>query len=93
MIDLTAQNLNFDKKTITVTAGDQVTINFNNQDAGIQNNFAVYQDQTAQNPIFVGNDITGPSTTTYTFAAPDQPGAYFFRSDNHPDMNGDFIVQ
>jgi plastocyanin len=92
-LDLTAQNLQFDKKSITVTAGDDVTINFNNQDSGEQNNFALYQDKTAKDSIFVGDTITGPAQTSYNFTAPDQPGTYYFQSDNHPEMNGDFIVQ
>jgi hypothetical protein len=92
-IDLTAQNGAFDRNAITVPAGAQVTINFNNQDAGIYNNFALYVDQSAKDSIFVGNVIIGPDSTTYSFSAPDQKGTYFFRSDDHPGMNGQFVVQ
>ena len=93
-IDLTAQNVAFDKSTITVPAGAQVTINFNNQDNGIPHNFAVYTDSSASQSIFVGQTITGPDTTTYTFTAPSTAGTYFFRCDVHPtQMTGQFIVQ
>jgi plastocyanin len=93
-VDLAAQNISFDKDTITASAGAQVTINFNNMDSGIPHNFSVYTDQSADETIFEGSIITGPSTTTYTFTAPTTPGTYFFRCDLHPaQMTGQFIVQ
>ncbi len=92
-VDLTAQNLQFDKKSITVPASTDVTINFNNQDSGVQNNFAVYKDKTAKDSIFVGDPVTGPAQKSYSFTAPDKPGNYYFQSDSHPEMNGAFIVQ
>jgi plastocyanin len=93
-IGLTAKNIAFDKSTITVPAGAQVTINFDNQDSGIPHNFALYTDSSAKTSIFVGGKITGPKTTTYTFTAPATPGNYFFRCDVHPtQMKGTFVVQ
>jgi plastocyanin len=93
-VDLAAEDVAFDKSTITVPAGAEVTVNFDNRDAGIQHNFAVYETDAAQNSIFVGELVTGPTRTTYTFTAPSKPGTYFFRCDPHPTtMNGDFIVQ
>jgi plastocyanin len=93
-INLTAQNMAFDKSTITVPAGASVTINFNNKDS-ITHNFSVYTDSSAAPPaIYQGQIITGPKTTTYTFTAPTTPGTYFFRCDIHPTlMTGKFIVQ
>jgi plastocyanin len=92
-IDLVAKGFAFDKSTITVPAGAMVTINFDNQDSGVSHNFAVYTDSSAKTPIFVGDVITGPKTTTYTFTAPTEPGDYFFRCDIHPTtMTGTFIV-
>jgi len=77
-----------------VPAGADVTINFNNKDQGIYNNFSVYTDQKADNPIFIGDVTIGPKQRTYNFTAPDKKGTYFFRSDNHPSsMTGQFIVQ
>ena len=73
-IPLTAQNLAFSTSTITVRAGEEVTIAFNNMDAGVPHNFAVYTDSTASTVIFTGPLVTGPTTTTYTFAAPSTPG-------------------
>lgn len=93
-VDLTAENIAFDKSTITVPAGAQVTVNFTNKDNGIPHNFAVYTDSSASQNIFKGDTVTGPGTTTYTFTAPTTPGTYFFRCDVHPQqMTGDFVVQ
>lgn len=93
-VDLAAENIAFDTDTITVPAGAEVTVNFDNEDNGIPHNFAVYTDSSASQSIFVGDTITGPETTTYTFTAPSEPGTYFFRCDIHPQqMTGDFIVQ
>jgi len=95
-IDLVAQNIAFNMTTITVPAGATVKVNFNNKDAGVAHNFAVYQNQSGggTKAIFVGQTITGPATTTYTFTAPAAGGSYFFECDVHPSqMNGPFIVQ
>jgi plastocyanin len=93
-IDLIAKNIAFDKSTITVPAGAQVTINFDNQDSGIPHNFSLYTDSSASTSIYIGDIITGPKTITYTFTAPSTPGNYFFRCDVHPTiMTGTFVVQ
>lgn len=93
-VDLSAKNIAFDKSTITVPAGADVTVDFDNEDDGIPHNFAVYTDSSATDTIFSGETITGPDTTTYTFTAPSDPGTYYFRCDVHPEqMRGDFVVQ
>jgi plastocyanin len=92
-VALTAQNIAFDKSTITVPAGSNVVMTFNNQDTGVPHNFALYTDSTAKTRIFAGGFVTGPATVTYTFTAPAQPGTYFFRCDVHPTvMTGSFVV-
>ncbi len=92
-LNLVAEGMAFDQSTLTVSAGANVTLNFNNKDGGIPHNFALYTDSSASTPIFVGQTITGPATITYTFAAPANPGIYFFRCDIHPaQMTGSFVV-
>ncbi len=91
-IDLIAQDMAFDKSTITVTAGASVTINFDNKDH-VSHNFALYTDSSATHSIFVGT-IIAASQTAYKFTAPSTPGNYFFRCDVHPTtMTGTFVVQ
>jgi plastocyanin len=93
-LGLTAKNILFNTTSITVPAGAHVVMTFDNEDAGIPHNFAVYTDSTATKKIFSGTIITGVQTTTYTFDAPKDPGNYFFRCDVHPTiMYGTFTVK
>jgi plastocyanin len=93
-VNLIAQDLSFDTKTIVVPPGARVTINFNNKDSGIMHNFALYTDSSAKTSLFVGSFVTGPATTVYTFTAPTKVGNYFFRCDVHPtQMTGTFVVE
>ena len=94
IINLTARDYAFNRSTITVPAGANVTINFNNTDLGMEHNFAVYGPAEANKNIFVGDEITGPNKITYNFEAPIKAGTYSFRCDDHPtQMRGNFIVQ
>jgi plastocyanin len=92
-INLTAQNMAFDKTSISVQAGAKVTMTFDNKES-LPHNFALYTDSSAATVIFKGEVITGPKTITYQFTAPSAAGQYFFRCDLHPSaMTGTFIVQ
>jgi plastocyanin len=93
VVYLKAQNMAFNRSTISVPAGATVTIHFTNDDSGVPHNFAAYTTSAATNTIFKGTIITGVTTTIYTFTAPSTPGTYFFRCDVHPSMmTGSFIV-
>ncbi len=93
IIYLKAKDIAFNRSTITVPAGAEVTVFFHNEDSGIPHNFAVYDTPSATKTIFQGKIITGVSSITYTFTAPSTPGTYYFRCDVHPTiMNGKFIV-
>ena len=59
---------------ITVPAGAEVTIIFENLDENAPHNVVVYGDNAP--PIFVGTVIRGPARTTDTFTAPSTPGKY-----------------
>lgn len=92
-IDISAKDTKFDKSTITVPAGQQITVKFTNDD-NIVHNFAVY-DKKDGNELFTGDLFKGPDVTkTETFTAPATPGNYYFQCDVHPDqMNGTLVVQ
>lgn len=92
-VGLTVRDGAFDKTIIEVPAGAQVAIKFTNWDAE-PHNFALYRAPGGQDPIFVGDPITGPGQyTTYTFMAP-EPGSYYFQSDESAaDMFGTFNVR
>lgn len=91
-VNISAENIAFDKGTITVPAGADVTIVFDNKDR-VPHNVAFYETEAAAKAIFVGEVITGPKTISYRFTAPSTPGTYFFRCDPHRSrMTGDFVV-
>ncbi len=85
-IDLVAQNIAYDRTEIAVPACAEVVINFENRDAGIPHNFALYTDSQAKTAFFRGEIITGDSSIQYTFTAPCTPGDYYFRCDPHPNQ-------
>jgi plastocyanin len=93
-VTLVAQNNQFNPRTITASTGVQVTIVFDNRDAGIPHNVAFYTNRSASSTIFKGQLVTGPTQVTESFTSPSSPGSYFFRCDVHPDtMTGTFAVQ
>jgi plastocyanin len=93
-VTLVAQNLSFDLSSIAASAGVEVTVTLDNQDAGVLHNVAFYTNPSASSAIFVGDLLTGPATEDVVFNSPATPGSYFFRCDVHPDtMTGAFVVQ
>jgi len=91
-VNISALNYRFDKSDITVPAGAEVTMVFDNKEA-VPHNVAIYTTPAATDIIFRGDVITGPKTITYHFTAPTTPGVYFFRCDVHPMvMTGTFTV-
>jgi plastocyanin len=92
-VQLAASDFSFDKDEITLTAGAETTVQFDNQHQGTPHNFAIYEDESGDTAIFNGDVIEGPATTEYTFTAPDA-GTYFFRCDVHPtQMTGTVVVE
>jgi plastocyanin len=90
--ELIAENNTFNRSTIRVQTGEEVSFTFENKD-NVTHNFAVYDTREAKQVIFKGEALSSPGTITYTFTAPDEPGSYYFQCDFHPStMNGSFIV-
>ena len=93
-VNLIAQNHSFNTDRITVSPGARVNIDFENRDEGAEHNFALYESETLEDPIFIGEIVTGPGSITYTFDAPAVRSVYLFRCDTHPtEMRGKFIVE
>lgn len=89
-VTITADNLAFDRSTITVPAGEAFTIALVNLEAA-QHNVAIYTDSSASEELYVG-DYVGEGTIVYDVPAL-EPGTYFFRCDLHPEMTGTLIVE
>jgi plastocyanin len=91
-VTVTALGLAFDTSTIELPADTPSTITFDNQDAGVQHNIAIYADDTLAENLFRGDLVTGPNTVEY--AIPALPaGEYYFQCDVHPTMHGTVLVQ
>lgn len=89
-ISVVAQDTAFDTSEISLPAGGEAVIAFDNRDT-LPHNVAVYTEQGGD-PIFQGEIITGPAMTEYRFPAP-APGTYYFQCDVHaPLMNGTVTV-
>lgn len=82
-VSVTASNLLFDIQTLALAAGQETTIAFDNQDAGLPHNVSIYTDDSASEALFTGEMATGPTSVEYTIP-PLDPGTYFFRCDAHP---------
>jgi len=89
---ITAENLSFDRDTLSFTAGTPSTLTFQNNDAGVPHNVAIYTDESASNALFTGPLVTGVDSATYDIPAL-EAGSYFFRCDVHPTMHGTVTVE
>ncbi len=87
---VTASGLQFDVETIVLEAKKPASIEFTNEDSA-PHNIAIYEDDTATEDVFQGEQI-GAGSVTYEFDAP-PPGEYYFQCDVHPDMNGEVVSQ
>src|SRR6185503_15914457 len=85
-VTVVAQNLAFDKATIELEPVP-TTITFENQDAGVQHNIAIFSDSSLGDELFNGELVTGPATTEYAVPAL-QPGEHYFQCNVHPNMSG-----
>ena len=74
----------FEPATVVVNSGDAVTINFSNEDGGIDHNIEVSK-------LFTSAECNGPCTITVKFVAP-APGDYQLFCITHPDMVGTLKV-
>jgi len=91
---IAASGIKFDKSALTLKANAQVTITFENKDAGVPHNFTVWPSQAiaqagdTSKAIKPGNTITGVATTSETFKT-GPPGKLFFECTIHPtSMSG-----
>ncbi|MGH2692129.1 MAG: cupredoxin domain-containing protein [Actinomycetota bacterium] len=91
VLSIAAQGLAFDKDCLAVEAGAPFSIDFDNQEA-VQHNVAIYTEEGGD-PLFQGEVIMGPTTTTYEPDPIDEPGDLHFQCDIHPTtMTGTFVI-
>jgi plastocyanin len=89
-VTVVAQNIAFDTSTIRLEPVP-TTITFENRDAGVQHNIAIYSDSSLADELFNGELVTGPTTVDYAVPAL-PPGEHYFQCDVHPNMSGSVVV-
>jgi plastocyanin len=91
-ITLTAAGVVFDTDQLTLPADTETTIEFINDDT-VAHNFSIYEDDSAEADLFIGQEIGGGASTDYSIP-PLEPGEFFFRCDLHPtSMIGTVTVE
>jgi len=87
VITIVAQNIRFDLAEFSVPANTPFQIVFDNQDAGIPHNVAIYDSGPGGSTLFKGEIFNGVKAVTYD--VPGLPaGNHYFQCDVHPTMNG-----
>lgn len=90
-LTVTAKSLAFDTDEIDLPAGQPTTITFDNQDAGVPHNIAIYNDDSLSETLFQGEQFPGVDSREYPIP-PLDPGTYYFHCDVHNTMNGSVVV-
>jgi cytochrome c oxidase subunit II len=91
-LSLVAHNISWNQFCLAVPANTPFAVNINNQDAGIEHNFAIYDSFFQKTTYFTGPKVTGPATISLN-PDPLPPGRYYFQCDVHgPAMSGAFVV-
>jgi len=88
---ITAQGLAFSTPEIALPPDAPSTIHFEDKDAGVSHNIAIYTDSSLGTNLFKGQIITGPASIDYSIPAL-KPGTYYFHCDVHPTMHGSVTV-
>jgi plastocyanin len=91
VVPVVAQDIAFDTDRIELPADTPATIAFDNRDAGVQHNIAIYEDETLATVLFKGELVTGPDSIEYQIP-PLPEGEYYFHCDVHPNMSGTVVV-
>ena len=91
-LTVSAESLTFNTDEITLSAGEESELSFNNEDSSsVQHNIAIYEEQGGKD-LFVGDVIPGGQAVTYSVPALDK-GEFYFQCDIHPGMNGSVVVE
>ena len=94
-LEIAAENTEYDVSELgPAPAGEDILLQFDNDDPDIRHNWSLYRDEEGTDVIFEGEIITGVDTIDYEVPAIDEPGTYHFHCDIHPTaMTGELIIE
>jgi plastocyanin len=92
VVEISAQNIAFDKTEISVPAGQPFRIHFVNNDAGIPHNVAIHEGSATGPEVYKGEIFNGVAERDYDVPAL-QAGTYGFVCSVHPNMTGTLTAQ
>ena len=77
----------FDQSAIVVAAGKPLTLTFDNKNAGVPHNVAIFDGPGEAKNLFAGEIVTGPKQVVYN-VPPLPAGSYYFVCQVHANMHG-----
>ncbi len=93
---IVGEEIQFDTDEIVAEPDRQIKIVFDNRDAAIPHNWALYESEEAalgRTGLIAGSPVeAGPLVQEIVFDAP-APGTYFYICDVHPNMTGKLVVR
>jgi plastocyanin len=95
-VALVAHNVRFDPTCVAAVADTALRVEFDNEDGGVQHDFAVYSADPAKvsdaQVFFKGRVVQGPAMISYTVRGLPS-GTYHFQCTIHPErMFGTYVV-
>ncbi|MGH2748021.1 MAG: cupredoxin domain-containing protein, partial [Actinomycetota bacterium] len=92
-LSISAESIQFNRDELTVPAGEEFTLSFQNNDT-VPHNVAIYpgaEQIEGDQALFQGDIFTGPASRDYDVPAI-EAGEYYFQCDVHPAMNGTVVA-
>jgi cytochrome c oxidase subunit 2 len=92
VVELIADQIEFDTHELRVPAGEPFTLRFTNAES-VVHNVSIYDGDNEE--VFIGDPVTGPDEVIEYAVDALEPGEYTFICDYHPvsDMTGTLIVE
>ncbi|MGE3983630.1 MAG: cupredoxin domain-containing protein [Dehalococcoidia bacterium] len=93
-VTIVGKNILFETRSVTAAAGAEVTVTFDNEDAGVLHNIHFFANRNRSASLAQSPVKPGPAQDVVKFTAPSAPGNYPFICDVHPDtMTGNLVVR